>query len=84
MKLGIDTNGKRVYTRLGASMATTTHALRSSWIESASYDDQTRSLVVTTRNGGSYEFLLVPPDVVEQFVGSESPGKFFHAVLKGY
>lgn len=65
-------------------MAKDTYPLSSSWLRAATYDDETRTLVVTTEQGRSYAFSLVPPDVVEEFVGSSSPGQFFHSVLKGY
>jgi hypothetical protein len=65
-------------------MAVQTFSLRSSWLSSADYNDQTRELVVHTDRGGSYSFSLVPPEIVESFAGSPSPGRFFHSVLKGY
>jgi hypothetical protein len=64
-------------------MAIENHQLTSSWLRQASYDDQTRTLVVMTDAGRSYSFHLVPPDVVEAFVGSDSPGRFFQS-LKAY
>ena len=65
-------------------MAITSHALTSSWLQEARYDDQTRSLDVVTAAGGVYRFANVPPDVVEAFVSGGSPGRAFHGVLQGY
>lgn len=60
-----------------------TKSINSSAIASASYDDEDQSLEVTFNSGQTYTFAQVPQDIFEGLVGSPSPGRFYHSVIKG-
>lgn len=65
-------------------MARTTKDLsHSSALSSVSYDDEDQILEVTFNSGQSYTFSQVPQDIFEGLVGSPSPGRFYHSVIKG-
>ena len=63
--------------------AITLNHAESSNIASASYDVEARELVVVFRNGGTYIYEGVSPDVAKSFEDAPSPGKFLHSSIKG-
>jgi hypothetical protein len=64
-------------------MAETTFPLKSSWLSSASYDDETQTLTLTTQAGDEYTLDGVPPEVAAALQAAPSPGQFFARQLKG-
>lgn len=58
------------------------NALNSSAFLSSEYDDETRELELTWRNGETITLQGVPPEVYAAFIAAPSKGGFFHAVLK--
>lgn len=56
--------------------------LGSSWIESATYDDETGDLTITTTKGKSYDHHNVPLAVWEGFIEAASPGTYWWDKLK--
>lgn len=64
-------------------MTMTSRPLRSSMIEAAGYDPDTRTLEIEFTGGRSYTFPNVPPDVYESLLGAESPGRYFNQQIKG-
>jgi hypothetical protein len=57
--------------------------LQSSAIASIDYDDKTRSLNVTFTSGRTYTHDNVPPDIVDRFTKTLSPGRFYLNEVKG-
>lgn len=57
-------------------------SLNSSALQSAAYDDELNTLEVTFKNGNTYSFFAVPPDVFEELVTSNSPGGYYNRVIK--
>ena len=64
-------------------MTKTVTPLSSEALESCSYDDATRELVVTFVNGRSYTLAGVSDEVHQGLVTAASPGGYWHGVLKG-
>lgn len=56
--------------------------VKSSNIKAVGYDKVLRILFVQFYSGGTYEYPEVPKLVYENFVSSESCGKFFHKYIK--
>lgn len=54
----------------------------SSNIEAVQYDADTGTLGVRFRNGGVYSYRGVPAEVAVGLVQSDSPGKYFHQIIK--
>jgi len=52
-------------------------------IASLLYDEEREVLQVTFANGRSYTLDNVPRNTVEEFMNSDSPGRFFNTSLKG-
>jgi hypothetical protein len=63
-------------------MVIKTEQLKSTALASATYDDETQDLDVTFNNGGTYTHKNVPKEVWDQFIGSSSPGRAWHSMLK--
>lgn len=59
------------------------HSFDSTWILEGTYRPWLQELTVTTRNGGSYTSLGVPPDLWEGMCAAASPGSFYIANIKG-
>lgn len=57
--------------------------LASTALSGASYNYDTGILDVIFTAGGSYTFENVPPEVFEGLRDSDSPGRYYHQVLKG-
>lgn len=55
--------------------------LKSSWLATASYDTDTQTLTVTTRNGRQYVH-QTSPDVFQGLASAPSPGNFYNANLR--
>ncbi len=52
-------------------------------LSSAQYDPDTQSLTVTFKGGGSsYTYPNVPPEVYEQLLTADSPGRFWRDSIK--
>ncbi len=49
----------------------------------ATWDDETEALTVTFKSGDTYDFEGVPREVWLQFRDSQSPGTFYHRMIKG-
>lgn len=64
-------------------MTALTFANKSSNITSATYDADSGILTITFNSGGTYEYHGVPQHLADEFATAASPGKFFHANIKG-
>ena len=64
-------------------MAQHTSNVQSSWLLSASYDDESKSLVIQTRAGKSYTYSNVPMDIYEGLRDASSPGQYWGQNIKG-
>lgn len=58
------------------------NTLSSSWLSSCEYDDETRTLTITTVRGESYDHHNVPEEVYQGLVEAASPGKYWHMEIK--
>lgn len=56
--------------------------VESSNLESVGYDAQTLTLDVEFKGGSVYRYLMVPRDVAENFLKSDSKGRYFHNMIK--
>lgn len=63
--------------------ATSPVLVESSMIHSVRYDPAERLLEVVFQNGGSYQFVNVPPEVYEHLLESRSKGRYFLAHIRG-
>lgn len=54
----------------------------SSQINSIGYSEVYRTLYVKFSKGSIYRYFDVEKDVYQEFVNSESPGKYFHAHIR--
>ena len=71
----------------GASTATTERAYvltNSSVIDGACYDSARQELTVFFRNGSAYVYREVPARLFQDFIRSDSPGRFYHDHLRGH
>jgi hypothetical protein len=57
--------------------------VNSSLITAVDYDEKTHRLVVEFKNGGTYVYGAVPPELYKDMLYSESIGKFFSTNIKG-
>ncbi len=55
----------------------------SSNIEATRYDRETGTLGIRFRNGGVYSYRGVPAEIAQGLVQAESPGRFFHSMIRG-
>lgn len=53
-------------------------------IDSAYYDNSTRTLLVRFKNGQWYQHYTVPLEAVQNWEKYRSPGEFYHLVMKRY
>lgn len=58
------------------------HIVDSSTILSIGYEPANETLEVEFKNGGIYQYYNVPTPIYDQFMASESKGKFLHAYIK--
>jgi len=60
-------------------------ALNSSAIAAIDYDDaeDPADLTITFVNGQTYDYFAVPLAVIADFIAAASPGRFYHAQIKG-
>jgi hypothetical protein len=56
----------------------------SSAIDTVGYDDETQVLDVTFNSGQTYTFNGVPQEIFDAFIAAPSPGRFYHASIKGH
>lgn len=54
----------------------------SSTIKKVYYDPTTKNLLIEFKNGGEYLYREVDPTVYQDFLGSESAGRFFASHIK--
>jgi hypothetical protein len=59
------------------------HKVNSSDVATIAYDPAAQTLSVEFHATGWYRYFSVPADVVEAFVRTPSPGKFFRQHIKG-
>jgi hypothetical protein len=59
------------------------HKLKSSVIDTATYDPAKMLLVLHFKSGKAYSYDGVPQKVVDGLLSAESAGKYHHAHLKG-
>ena len=57
--------------------------IKSSNIEGAHFDPETKTLTVKFLNGGTYSYGGVAQEHYDGLVGAKSPGGYFHATIKG-
>jgi hypothetical protein len=62
-------------------MPARTAALKSSWLSSATYDEETQTLTVVTQKGTKHQH-QVPPEVFNELVTAPSPGKYYGLKLR--
>ena len=55
----------------------------SSNINAIGYDEQSLTLEVDFKNGGSYQYLGVPPSVHQALMRASSHGKYLESHIKG-
>jgi len=55
----------------------------SSFCDRIGYDRRRRVLEVCMKNGSSYFYAEVPPEIVQDFLAAESKGRFFAQRIKG-
>lgn len=55
----------------------------SSNIHEIGYDNATKTLVVSFHNGSTYEYIEVPPQLVNDFIVASSKGRFLNDKIKG-
>lgn len=56
--------------------------VESSNLESVGYDDQTLTLDVEVKGGSVYRYLMVPKEIAENFLKSDSKGRYLHNMIK--
>lgn len=56
--------------------------VESSTVLSIGYDPATETLEVEFKNGGIYQYYNVPAPLHQEFMASESKGKFLHVYIK--
>ena len=57
-------------------------SVASSTILSVGYDPASETLEVEFKSGGTYQYYNVPQAVHQQFMASDSKGKFHHVYIK--
>lgn len=57
--------------------------VRSSFIESYSYNELTRLLIIRLESGRMYSYINVSADLVKRFGEAASPGQFYNTHIKG-
>lgn len=57
-------------------------SLKSSMLESASFNETMSILVIEFKNGSQYEYYAVPRAVFQEFIQSESCGRFYNEKIK--
>jgi len=55
----------------------------SSNISSVGYDEQTETLEITFKTGGTYQYSGVPIDTYKELLGASSVGQYFYQNIKG-
>lgn len=63
-------------------MAVEMTPLASSNLTSAGRDPQTGIVYVEFQSGETYRYFNVPPEVYERLTRVESPGKYFHQMIR--
>jgi hypothetical protein len=63
-------------------MATPMHPVKSSQISYIGYDEDSKELFVTFKNGSTYKYEDVPKNRYEQLMNCESIGKYFGEMIK--
>jgi hypothetical protein len=58
-------------------------SVRSSFIVAAGYDPDTQIMEVEMTSGRSYTHPNVPPEVYENLLTADSPGRFYNDNIKG-
>ena len=61
-----------------------TTPLKSSAIQSTDYDQASRMLTVTFKNGASYHYRNVLPEQAQDLNNAESAGRYFREVIAPY
>lgn len=56
--------------------------IESSNLSALTYDSDNENLIVEFTSGGRYQYKKVPLQIVNDFLGAESKGKFFHNNIK--
>ena len=59
-------------------------SVQSSFIDSAAYHKLSNVLEVKFSNGNIYTFMNIPQNVYDDFMKSDSKGKFFNSILRNY
>lgn len=68
---------REMLSRMGLWFGDIEITVRSSAMESISYDRSRLALRVTFNSGKTYEYGSVPPQVAREFVQADSKGRFF-------
>lgn len=58
--------------------------IRSSWIISVGYHEESQTLYIKIAGSGVYEYAQVPREVFVKFVKTSTPGKYAHAHILGH
>lgn len=58
--------------------------LDSSNIAAAGYDEESRTLRVEFRSGGTYDYPGVPKETYDGLIAAPSPGSYFHRAIKSF
>jgi hypothetical protein len=59
-------------------------AVKSSNVASIAYDEPSHNMQVKFKNGSTYQYPNVPPEVHAKFLNASSPGSHFAAHIKPY
>lgn len=57
--------------------------IKSSMIDAAGYDNAAGALHVTFKNGNHYVYFDTTQELYDDFIGAESPGRFFGENIRG-
>ena len=51
-------------------------------IAARGYEAETKTLLIQFKNGGTYRYDNVPPDIAFEFMNAQSPGRHFHQHIR--
>lgn len=57
-----------------------THIFASTMLNSCSYDDEEKEMIVAFSNGKDYIYENVPPEIYRMLISAESAGRYFNSV----
>ncbi len=58
-------------------------SISSSHVTGAGYDENTKTMDVSFKNGATYRYSFVPLGVYEGLIGASSAGAYMHSAVRG-